>query len=116
MVKFLNLGITPLVPLRSSISASGDLSSLAYIAASLCGHPDLRVIDRSSGQPVIKPCTQALEENNMEKVRLLPKEGLALINGTAYSASAGSLAMYDSHHLALLSQAITALTVRAFFC
>lgn len=85
MVKFLNLGITPLVPLRTSISASGDLSPLAYIAASLCGHPDLRVIDRSSGEPVIKSAVQALEENQMEKVRLLPKEGLALINGTGES-------------------------------
>jgi phenylalanine ammonia-lyase len=49
----------------------------------------------------------------IEPVVLGPKEGLGLINGTAVSASFATLALHDSQHLALLSQALTALTVEA---
>ncbi|KAF8141247.1 phenylalanine ammonia-lyase [Boletus edulis] len=43
MVDVIEKGIVPLVPLRGSISASGDLSSLSYIAGMLIGNPAIRV-------------------------------------------------------------------------
>ena len=39
LLKLLELDIIPVIPLRGSISASGDLSPLSFIAASICGHP-----------------------------------------------------------------------------
>ena len=42
-----------------------------------------------------------------------PKEGLGLVNGTAFSASAGALALYDAENLAALTQTTTAMTVEA---
>lgn len=42
MTELLNKGVTPVVPLRGSVSASGDLSSLSYIAATLIGNPAIR--------------------------------------------------------------------------
>lgn len=49
----------------------------------------------------------------MEKIVLGPKEGLGLVNGTAFSASAGALALYDAENLAALTQTTTAMTVEA---
>ncbi|KAG8221301.1 phenylalanine ammonia-lyase [Butyriboletus roseoflavus] len=43
MAEALSKGLVPLVPLRGSISASGDLSSLSYIAGMLIGNPAIRV-------------------------------------------------------------------------
>ncbi|KAG2043777.1 L-Aspartase-like protein [Suillus americanus] len=42
MTELLNKGVTPVVPMRGSVSASGDLSSLSYIAATLIGNPAIR--------------------------------------------------------------------------
>jgi phenylalanine ammonia-lyase len=46
LIQFISEGITPIVPLRGSISASGDLSPLSYIAGAITGHPDVKVIIR----------------------------------------------------------------------
>jgi phenylalanine ammonia-lyase len=51
MVEVIEKGIVPLVPLRGSISASGDLSSLSYIAGTLIGNPGIRVWLLSSPIP-----------------------------------------------------------------
>ncbi|KAK4704308.1 phenylalanine ammonia-lyase, partial [Phenoliferia sp. Uapishka_3] len=113
LVRFLEEGITPVVPLRGSISASGDLSPLSYIAGAITGHPDIRVITRKRGKFEILTAPEALELHGILKVVMGPKEGLGLVNGTAVSASMATLALHDTHFLALLSQALTALTVEA---
>ncbi|KAH0829175.1 phenylalanine ammonia-lyase [Lanmaoa asiatica] len=51
MLEVLEKGIVPLVPLRGSISASGDLSSLSYIAGMLIGNPAIHVWLLTSGVP-----------------------------------------------------------------
>ncbi|KDE05048.1 phenylalanine ammonia-lyase [Microbotryum lychnidis-dioicae p1A1 Lamole] len=113
LVKFLEQDITPVVPLRGSISASGDLSPLSYIAGAITGHPDIKVVTCINGKPEIMFAPDALKLHNIEKVVLGPKEGLGLVNGTAVSASMATMALNDSHFLALLSQALTAMTVEA---
>ncbi|GAA5856295.1 hypothetical protein JCM8547_000857 [Rhodosporidiobolus lusitaniae] len=113
LVNFLNFGITPIVPLRGSISASGDLSPLSYIASAITGHPDVRVHVVHDGNEQILPAREAISLFGLEPVVLGAKEGLGLVNGTAVSASCATLALHDAHSLALLAQATTALTVEA---
>jgi phenylalanine ammonia-lyase len=109
LTNFLNHGITPIVPLRGTISASGDLSPLSYIAASITGHPDSKV--HVDGK--IMSAQEAIALKGLQPVVLGPKEGLGLVNGTAVSASMATLALTDAHVLSLLAQALTALTVEA---
>ncbi|GAA5897404.1 hypothetical protein JCM6882_001878 [Rhodosporidiobolus microsporus] len=113
LVQCLNHRITPIVPLRGSISASGDLSPLSYIASAITGHPDVRVHVVHEGKEKILPAREGLALFGLQPVTLGPKEGLGLVNGTAVSASFATLALHDAQRLALLSQVTTALTVEA---
>ena len=100
--------ITPVVPLRGSVSASGDLMPLSYIAGLLEGNPDI-MAHMSDGS--LAKADVALNNIGLSKSIFGPKEALGLVNGTAASAAIGSLVMYEAHHLATLSQAFTAMAV-----
>ncbi|CAG7962651.1 unnamed protein product [Penicillium salamii] len=115
LLKLLDLGMTPVVPLRGSISASGDLMPLAYIAGILEGNPDIKVHwDKDSrGAPTVISAPEALGIANLDPVILGPKEGLGLLNGAAASAAVASLAVYDTNHLATLCQVIVGMSCEA---
>ncbi|KAL8644635.1 MAG: hypothetical protein Q9226_007668, partial [Calogaya cf. arnoldii] len=113
ILKILRCGFAPVIPLRGSISASGDLMPLAYIGGVVEGSPDVRVRTGKGPTRRIVSAKEALEMAGAEPIELGPKEGLGLINGTAASASVASLALYDTNMLAVFSQILTALAVEA---
>ncbi|GAB1318113.1 Phenylalanine ammonia-lyase [Madurella fahalii] len=102
--------MAPVVPLRGSISASGDLSTLSYIAGAIEGNPDIFV--ETSDRKVI-PATEALRTAKMDPVRLQAKEGLGITNGTAPSCAAACLVIHQANQLALLVQLLTAMGTEA---
>ncbi|KAH8816718.1 phenylalanine ammonia-lyase [Xylogone sp. PMI_703] len=110
MVGLLEHRLAPVVPLRGSVSASGDLMPLSYIAGAIEGNPDILVESNAGG---VLPAPQALQAAGLSTVQLGPKEGLGLVNGTASSAAVGALVMSKAQNLALLTQALTALAVEA---
>lgn len=115
MNDLLSANITPLVPLRGSISASGDLAPLSYVAGCVMGNPRIRVFDGPAafGARKIVSCREALTAHRIEPLPLAPKEGVGLTNGTAFSAAVASLVLNDAVHLALLSQVCTAMGTEA---
>ncbi|KAE8385712.1 L-Aspartase-like protein [Aspergillus alliaceus] len=104
-------GMTPVVPLRGSISASGDLTPLAYIAGALEGNPDISIHCAGNGQ--VMPAHRALQEAGLVPLDFGPKEGLGLLNGTAFSGGAASLVLFEANQLVLLSQVLTAMGTEA---
>ncbi|KAJ5604860.1 hypothetical protein N7510_010014 [Penicillium lagena] len=110
LIDLLHNGITPLIPLRGTISASGDLMPMAYIAGAIMGNPDVFVQVGKGAQARVMPSSEALKMSGLSPSGLGPKEGLGLINGTAPSVAVASLALYDAQQLALLSQMLTAFT------
>ena len=115
MVDLLKHDILPRIPLRGSISASGDLSPLSYIAGTLSGKRTLTVSipsDRGERRRFVT-ADVALAHASIAPIRLGPKEGLAVVNGTAVSTAVGALAMHDAHCLAVLAQVLTAMSVEA---
>ena len=90
MADLLNARITPAVPSRGSVGASGDLAQLAHIALCLMGEGT--VLDEG-GRPA--PTSDALRRAGIEPVTLAAKEGLALINGTEGMLAIGTLALHD---------------------
>ncbi|TFK44776.1 L-Aspartase-like protein [Crucibulum laeve] len=115
MNELLRANITPVVPLRGSISASGDLSSLSYIAGTLAGNPAIRVFHGPSmfGARKMSPSREALSLHGIEPLPLASKEHLGILNGTAFSASVASLALNEAVHLSLLAQVCTAMGTEA---
>lgn len=112
--QILGCGIIPQVPIKGSISASGDLSPLSYIGGVIQGKPGLNVWVRGAdGEQILKRADVALAEKSIKPVLLGAKEGLALVNGTAVSAAVGSLALHDALGQAALSQVLTAMSVEA---
>lgn len=109
--RMLEAQVTPVVPLQGSISASGDLSPLAYIAFSMAGNPDLSVVVSTGRNAKRVSARAALASIDVEPIRFSPKEVLGVTNGTALSASVAAQGLYDAHILALAAQVVTAMNL-----
>ncbi len=107
LVNFLNLGITPVVPQQGSVGASGDLCPLSHIAAAMLGEGEVFYRDRRES------ALAAMSEAGLKPIRLHPKEGLALNNGTAALTGLGALALYDALKLEKNADIIGALSLEA---
>ncbi|KAJ7691192.1 phenylalanine ammonia-lyase [Mycena rosella] len=113
--EILRENVIPVVPLRGSISASGDLSPLSYVAGLLIGNPSIRAFDGPStfGARKMVSSRIALAAHNIEPISLASKEHLGILNGTAFSSAVASLALTDVVHLTLLAQVCTAMCTEA---
>ncbi|EQC51300.1 histidine ammonia-lyase [Bacteriovorax sp. DB6_IX] len=105
LLKFLNHDITPVVPEKGSVGASGDLAPLSHIALALIGEGEV-IYD---GKLVRSDF--AIRDIGEEPVVLGPKDGLALINGTAVMAALGALAIHKAERLMKLADIAAASTV-----
>ena len=73
--------VLPLIPRQGSVGASGDLAPLAHMSLVLIGEGEaVYAGERLTG-------AAALAKAGLEPVRLGPKEGLALLNGTQVSTA-----------------------------
>src|ERR1700683_1420793 len=72
----LNHGVTPIVPARGSVGASGDLAPLAHMAVVLIGEGE------AIYQGERLPARDCLGRAGLEPLTLQAKEGISLLNGT----------------------------------
>jgi histidine ammonia-lyase len=103
----LNRGVIPLIPEQGSVGASGDLAPLSHLALVLIGEG--RALFK--GQEMSG--AQALQAAGIEPIRLGPKEGLALINGTQFMAAVGALALLEAEHLCDVADVAGSLSLEA---
>jgi len=121
LIDMLNAGVTPRVPAKGSLGASGDLAPLAHIAAVLTRDADDGHgvdCDRGfSGQAWFEgdllTGAEAMARAGIERLVLEAKEGLALSNGIDFMAAAGALAVYDAESLLAHAQIGAALSFEA---
>jgi histidine ammonia-lyase len=76
-----NRGIYPCIPSKGSVGASGDLAPLAHLSLALLGIGDVRLQGKTLS------AQKALAEAGLKPIKLAPKEGLALLNGTQVSTA-----------------------------
>ncbi|HEU4449729.1 MAG TPA: histidine ammonia-lyase [Gaiellaceae bacterium] len=103
----LNRGVTPVVPSRGSVGASGDLAPLAHLALPLVGEGSVTVEGETLGG------AEGLARAGLEPVVLRVKEGLALINGTQFMAAVGALALVRAGRLVRAADIACALSLEA---
>ena len=105
LAALINHRILPRIPAEGSVGASGDLTPLSYIAAVLQGE---REVLHGAGT---RPALEALREAGLTPLVLAPKEGLALMNGTAVMTGLACLAFHRAEYLSRFACRLTALAV-----
>jgi histidine ammonia-lyase len=105
--RMLQHDILPVIPSEGSVGASGDLTPLSYVIAVACGQREV------SYRGQVRPAAQVLRELGIAPHVLLPKEGLAIMNGTAVMTALGCLAFERASRLSRLSTRLTAMAVLA---
>ena len=95
--------VLPFIPSEGSVGASGDLTPLSYVAATLIGERDVRFLGQR------RKAADVLAELDITPLTLAPKEGLAIMNGTAVMTALSCLAWQRSEYLTRLCSRLTAL-------
>ena len=110
LVQFLQADAIPVVRELGSIGASGDLVPLATIARAITGVQGKAMV-HMGGETI--ECREALERLELEPVSLQPKEGLALVNGTSFSAAIAANAVWETRKLFAIALATQSMMLRA---
>lgn len=107
LIRMLNEGVTPLVPEKGSLGASGDLVPLAHMVLPLLGLGQARYKGK------VMDGKAAMDAAGIPTQELTQKEGLALINGTQFMTAVGALAVYDAIELLKVADIAAAMSFEA---
>lgn len=107
IVDMLNAGVTPIIPSRGSVGASGDLAPLAHLALVLCAEGKATLSKKEM------PGKAAMAAAGITPIIPAEKEGLALINGTHLMSSIAVLSLADIEILCEAAIVGTAMSIDA---
>ena len=107
LIEMLDRGVTPVIPEKGSVGASGDLAPLAHLAQTVIGEGEAFF----DGQRLASAA--ALERAQIEPLQLEAKEGIALLNGTQAMAAVGGLALWRAERVTRIADVAGAMTLEA---
>jgi len=107
LIAMLERGVTPVIPEKGSVGASGDLAPLAHLALAAIGEGEAFY----KGERLA--AADALARAQIQPLHLEVKEGLALLNGTQAMGAVGALALHRAERLVQLADVAGAMTLEA---
>ncbi len=107
LLAMIESGVTPVIPEKGSVGASGDLSPLAHLALVAIGEGEAFYRGER------RPGAEALQQAGIAPLRLEAKEGLALLNGTQAMGAVGGLALHRAQRLTRLADVAGAMSLEA---
>ena len=107
LIAMLEKGVTPVIPEKGSVGASGDLAPLAHLALAAIGEGEVFY----RGERLA--AATALERAQIAPLQLEVKEGLALLNGTQAMGAVGALALHSAEQLVRVADVAGAMTLEA---
>ena len=105
----LNQGVIPVIPMLGSVGASGDLTPLSYLASVLVGEREAYY------EGNILPAAEALRRAGLAVHHFVPKESLAIMNGTAVMTAIGAISAVRMERTLAACEAATALVAEVMF-
>ncbi len=107
LVTLYNTGVTPCIPSKGSVGASGDLAPLAHLGVALLGEGEVRL------EGATLAATEGLARAGLAPLRLAPKEGLAMVNGTQASTALAVAGLFAAEAVFAAALIAGALSVEA---
>ncbi len=108
LVRLYNENILPVVYEYGSLGASGDLAPLAHMSLPLIGEGEVYHHGKK------RDSAEVLDELGLSPVKLMSKEGLALLNGTQFMSAFAVWSLIQSRRLSQMADVIGALSLDAF--
>ncbi|MFA5941438.1 MAG: histidine ammonia-lyase [Sinimarinibacterium sp.] len=102
-----NADVLPCIPAQGSVGASGDLAPLAHLTLALIGEGEVRCEGRCMSG------AEGLRRAGLPALRLAPKEGLALLNGTQVSTALAIRALFQIEDVFAAAMVAGAMSVDA---
>ncbi|MFZ0304365.1 MAG: histidine ammonia-lyase [Terracidiphilus sp.] len=113
LVAMLNAGVTPVIPEKGSVGASGDLAPLAHLALVVIGEGEAWLAGEAGFDGERLNGGEALRRAGLKPQVLAAKEGLALLNGTQAMNAVGLLALERARRLVRLADVAGAMSLEA---
>jgi histidine ammonia-lyase len=107
LLDLLNAGILPVVPEQGSLAASGDLVPSGHLAAALIGEGEVIYKGQRTS------AREALTAAGLDPIEPEEKEGLALVNGTAFTEALALAATLRAERLLRAADVTAAATLQA---
>ncbi len=96
LIDCLNAGVTPVIPQKGSVGASGDLAPLAHMSGAVCGFAEAEMFWQGKRMPAREALAAAGLSPTFD---LSAKDASCLINGSTVSLALAVLAVEDSRRI-----------------
>ena len=107
MLNLVHHDLIPIIPIKGSVGASGDLAPLAHLSLVLLGEGEVYY------QGGIVKTKEAFAHRKLSPYQPKAKEGLALINGTQFMATLGAFAVETAKSLIYSADVIASMSLDA---